>query len=81
MDSKGVRFLPVIVESGMSEGMTPSPSGGGQQASHLTATTTEDPHHTAVVGMVSSNSVRIAGRLAETERALQQRLPVVLVEG
>lgn len=81
MDSKGVRFLPVIVESSMPEGMIPSSPGEGQQESHLTATTTEGPHHMAVVGMVSSNSVRIAGRLAETERALQQGLPIGLVEG
>ena len=78
MDSKGVRFLPVVAlvdpasatESGRLPSVVPEAvqAAKGAQSNHSTMSK-ESPRR-ALVGIVSRDSVRIAGRLAETGRAL-----------
>lgn len=88
MGSKGVRFLPVVVDLPASTPPSPAsaPSGGRSPESEQpeapqakdggdrTMANFKGPAQ-AVVGVLSRDSVRIAGRLTETERAIRDRPP------
>lgn len=86
MESKGVRFLPVVVDLPPPASLFGSDApfartwpgqrreelGEEQQGSNHTTLPFEQLPR-VVVGVLSRDSVRIAGRLTETERAIRDR--------
>ena len=86
MESKGVRFLPVVADVPPATSLFGSDAPfartwPGQRREEL-AEGQKDSNHTSlpfeqlprvVVGVLSRDSVRIAGRLTETERAIRDR--------
>lgn len=92
MDSKGVRFLPVVVKLPVSaptpptDNTTPFTKKGSESRKDEVQKAEENGSQAAkslgvaaplraVVGVLSRDSVRIAGRLMETERAIRDMPP------
>lgn len=86
MGSKGVRFLPVVVNLESPPGPVTSVTRRSELLNaneELEGIEPVEYSAQAVVGILSRESLRIAGRLSETERAIREvsRLPPLKTPG